>query len=104
MRAEWPAPEAAKAEAPDKQESEAVERPAETPAMNRARDKAENERACKEALMERMRANPNAPITKEELQQDFPKISGRAFDGLFSQASLETGCVAWRKAGRRKAT
>jgi hypothetical protein len=31
MRAEWPAPEAAKAEAPEKQESEAVEPPAETP-------------------------------------------------------------------------
>ena len=56
MRAEWPAPEAAKAEAPDKQESEAVERPAETPAMKRARDRHENERACQEALMERMRA------------------------------------------------
>jgi hypothetical protein len=94
MHAEWPAPEAAKAEAPDKQESEAVERPAETPAMKRARDRHENERACQGALMERMRANPNDPVRKEKLRLEFPKVSGRAFDGLFSQASLETGCVA----------
>jgi hypothetical protein len=45
---------------------------------------------------------PNAfPAVKERV---IGVRSGRAFDGLFSQANLETGCVAWRKAGRRKAT
>ena len=101
MRAEWPAPEAAKAEAPDKQESEAVERPAETPAMKRARDRHENERACQEALMERMRANPNDPVPKGKLRLEFPEVSGRAFHQLFRQAVRETRCFAWSKAGRR---
>jgi hypothetical protein len=102
MRAEWPAPEAAKTEAPDKQESEAVERPAETPAMKRARDRHENERACQEALMERMRANPNAPVTKKKLRLEFPEASGRAFHQLFRQAVRETRCLAWSKGGRRR--
>jgi hypothetical protein len=101
MRAEWPAPEAAKAEAPDKQESESVEPPAETPAMKRAHDQQENDDACLEALEERMRANPNAPVPKRRLRLEFPEVSGRAFHHLFRQAVRETRCFAWSKAGRR---
>src|ERR1700722_5219252 len=101
MHAEWPAPEAAKAEAPEKQESEAVEPPAETPAMRRARDKAKSENGCQEALEERMRANPNDPVPKGKLRLEFPEVSGRAFHQLFRQAVRETRCLAWSKAGRR---
>ena len=101
MRAEWPALEAAKPEAPDKQESESVEPPAETPAMKRAHDQQENDDACLEALKERMRANPNDPVPKRRLQLEFPEVSGRAFHHLFRQAVRETRCFAWSKAGRR---
>jgi hypothetical protein len=101
MRAEWPAPEAAKAEAAEKQESEAVEPPAETPATNRARYKLESENGCREALKERMRANPNDPVPKGKLRLDFPEVSGRAFHHLFRQAVRETRCLAWSRAGRR---
>ena len=101
MRAEWPAPEAAKAEAPQKQESESVEPPAETPAMKRAHDQQENDDACLEALKERMRANPNDPVPKRRLRLEFPEVSGRVFHHLFRQAVRETRCFAWRKAGRR---
>jgi hypothetical protein len=101
MRAEWPAPEAAKAEGPDKQESESVEPPAETPAMKRAHDQQENDDACFEALEERMRANPNDPVPKKKLRLEFPEASGRAFHHLFRQAVRETRCFAWSKAGRR---
>jgi hypothetical protein len=101
MRAEWPALEAAKPEAPDKQESESVEPPAETPAMKRAHDQQENDDACLEALKERMRANPNAPVPKRRLRLEFPEVSGRAFHHLFRQAVRETRCFAWSKAGRR---
>jgi hypothetical protein len=101
MRVEWLAPEAAKAEAPQKQESEAVERPAETPAMTRAGDQRENDLACLESLKERMRANPNAPVPKKKLRLEFPEVSGRAFHQLFRQAVRETRCFAWSKAGRR---
>ena len=102
MHAEWPAPEAAKAEAPEKQESEAVEPPAETPAMRRARDKAKSENGCQEALEERMRANPNDPVPKGKLRLEFPEVSGRAFHQLFRQAVRETRCLAWSRAGRRR--
>jgi hypothetical protein len=101
MRAEWLAPEAAKAEAPGKQESEAVEPPPETLATNRARDKAESKNGCLEALKERMRANPNDPVPKRKLRLEFPEVSGRAFHQQFRQAVRETRCFAWSRAGRR---
>jgi hypothetical protein len=52
--------------------------------------------------MERMSADPDVPVAKKKLRQDFSKISERAFDRLFSQASRETKCVAWSKAGPRR--
>ena len=88
MRDEWPVREAAKDQAPEQQKSEAVEPPAETPAMKEARDRQENERACLNALMERMSADPDVPVAKEKLRQDFSKISERAFDRtLFTSQS-----------------
>jgi hypothetical protein len=96
IREEWP-DETLAAERPEKQESKAT---------TAARIKQERENACLEALKERMRANPNDPVAKEKLRQDFPGFSARAFNQLFSQASRETGCVAWSKGGprRRKTT
>jgi hypothetical protein len=85
--------------APEEQERKA---PAETPATRRTREKQEHEQACLKALMERMRANPKDPVPKGELREDFPLISERAFDRLFSQASRETGCAAWSRAGPRR--
>jgi hypothetical protein len=101
-RSESPAETAAMEMAPEKQESRAGEPPAETPAMKRAREKQQREQACLMVLMERMRADPNVPVPKRELWPNFPGISGRAFDRLFSHASRETGCAAWSKAGRRR--
>jgi hypothetical protein len=99
---ESPAETAAMEKAPEKQGIKAGEPPAETPAMKRAREKQEPERACLKTLIERMRADPNNPIPKAELRKDFPGISERAFDRLFSYASQETGCAAWSKAGPRR--
>ena len=101
-RSESPAQTAAMDRAPEKQESKAGEPPAETPAMRRARETQERERKWLKALMERMRVDPNVPVAKRTLRKDFPGISGRALDRLFPQASRETGCVAWSKAGRRR--
>jgi hypothetical protein len=101
MLEEWPLREAAKENAPEKQKSEAVEPPAETPAMKQARDRQEKERACLKALMERMRADPSVPVAKKKLRPDFSEVSERAFDRLFSQASRETGCADWSKPGPR---
>jgi hypothetical protein len=91
----------AESEAPDKQESEAVEPPAETRGRKRAHDQQENDDACLEALKERMRANPSAPVPKKKLRLEFPEVSGRAFHHLFRQAVRETRCFAWSRAGRR---
>jgi hypothetical protein len=79
-----------------------MEWPAATPATNRARDREEKESGCLKVLKERMRGDANVPVSKEELRQDFPEVSARAFASLFSHASRETGCVAWSKAGRRR--
>jgi hypothetical protein len=78
-----------------------MEWPAATPATNRARDQQENERACLEALKERMRANPNDPVPKKKLRLEFPEVSGRAFHQTFRQAVREAQCFAWSSAGRR---
>jgi hypothetical protein len=101
-RSESPAETAAMEKAPEKQESRTGKPPAESPAMKRAREKQELERACLKTLMERMRADPNNPVPKAELRKDFPGITKRAFGPLFSQASRETGCSAWSKAGPRR--
>lgn len=106
MRAEWPAPEAAKAEVPDKQESEAVERPAETPAMKRARDRHENERACQEALMERMRAIQTTPSRKRSYGWNSPRsrdaLSINSFVKQFAKPDALPG--AGRADAARKGT
>jgi hypothetical protein len=99
---ESPAETAAMEKAPEKQGSRAGEPAAETPATKRAREKQQREQACLTALMERMRADPNDPISKGKLRKEFPWISKRAFGRLFSQASRESGCLAWGKAGRRR--
>jgi hypothetical protein len=78
-----------------------TEWPAATPAT-RARDKQEGESAFLHAVKERMRADPNDPITKKKLRLELPKVSQRAFDRLYSQAVHETGCPAWSKGGRRR--
>jgi hypothetical protein len=101
-RSESPAETAAMEKAPEKQGIKAGEPPAETPAMKLTREKQELERACLKTLMERMRADPNDPVPKRELWPDFPGITKRAFGPLFSQASRETGCSAWSKAGPRR--
>jgi len=101
-RSESPAETAAMEKAPEKQESRTGKPPAESPAMKRAREKQELERACLKTLMERMRADPNVPVPKKKLWLDFPGITKRAFGPLFSQASRETGCPAWSKAGPRR--
>ena len=101
-RSQSPAETAAMEKAPEKQESRAGEPPAESPAMKRARAKQGLERAGLKTLMERMRADPNDPVPKRELWPEFPGISKRAFGPLFSQASRESGCSAWSKAGPRR--
>jgi hypothetical protein len=99
---ESPAETAAMEKVPEKQESRTGKPPAETPAMKRARAKQGLERAGLKTLMERMRADPNDPVPKRELWPEFPGITKRAFGPLFSQASRETGCSAWSKAGPRR--
>jgi hypothetical protein len=79
-----------------------MEWPAATPAQNRARDRVEGESGCLKALTQRMRANPNDPVTKEKLRLEFTEVSGRAFHRLFCQAVRETRCLAWSKGGRRR--
>ena len=79
-----------------------TEWPAATPATKRARDKREGESACLHAVKERMRANPSDPIAKEKFRLEFPGVTKRAFDRLYSQAVRETRCSAWSKAGRRR--
>ena len=101
-RSESPAETAAMEKAPEKKGSRTGKPPAESPAMKRAPEKQQRERACLTALMERMRADPNVPVPKKELWPDFPGISERAFDRLFSHASRETDCAAWSRAGRRR--
>jgi len=66
-----------------------------------AAGKGEKEKDCKTALMERMRASPEDPVTKKKLKPEFPDVSGRAFNRLYSQAVDETGCLAWSERGRR---
>jgi hypothetical protein len=101
-RSESPAETAAMEKVPEKQESRTGKPPAETPAMKRARAKQGLERAGLKTLMERMRADPNDPVPKRELWPEFPGITKRAFGPLFSQASRESGCSAWSKAGPRR--
>jgi hypothetical protein len=101
-RSESPAETAAMEKAPEKQGTKAGEPPAETPAMKRTREKQEQEQASLKALMDCMRADPNDPVPKGKLREDFPGITERAFDRLFSHASRETDCAAWSKAGRRR--
>jgi hypothetical protein len=101
-RSEPPAETAAMEKAPEKQGIKAGEPLPETPAMKLTREKQQREQACLTALMDCMRADPNDPVSKGKLQEEFRWISKRAFGRLFSQASRESGCLAWSKAGRRR--
>ena len=74
----------------------------ETPAIRTARQKLEVENACRAAIIERMRKAPNDPVPKATLKRDFPTISKRMFDGLYAEASRESGCGAWSRGGRRR--
>ena len=76
--------------------------PAQSPAMRRSLERAEAGRHCLVALKVRMSAEADNPVPKATLRQQFPDVSGRAFDRLYSQASGETGCAAWSKGGRRR--
>jgi type II secretory pathway pseudopilin PulG len=76
--------------------------PAETAAAKRAREKLDAERACLEALKQRMREKPNEPTAKKTLYQEFSAVSDRALDRCYARAARETGAVAWSKAGRRR--
>lgn len=61
------------------------------------------ERACKVELIKLMTANPNAPISKNQLKKrrEFEGLSKRAFERVFVAAALEAQTPAWSKAGRR---
>lgn len=61
-----------------------------------------SEKLCLEALKALMMAAPRNPTPKRELIKRFPTVSRRAFDRIFSQASEETECSAWRRGGRRR--
>jgi hypothetical protein len=73
----------------------------ETPAAKTVREKRAAEKACLSRLIERMRETPNHPIPKSKLMPQFPGVSERTFDRLFSEAARESGCVAWSMGGRR---
>jgi hypothetical protein len=66
------------------------------------RQKDESEKLCLEALKTLMMAAPRKPTPKRELIKRSPTVSRRAFDRIFSQASKESGCLAWRRGGRRR--
>jgi hypothetical protein len=76
--------------------------PAQTAATKRAHEKQEGERACLEALKQRMKEKPNEPVGKEILRREFDDISERAFIRCYGRAAQETGAAAWTKAGRRR--
>jgi hypothetical protein len=74
----------------------------ETEAMRTVRERRASERACLAALIERMKEAPGNPVPKGELKPLFPDVSRRTFDRLFSQATRDSGCVAWSMGGRRR--
>jgi hypothetical protein len=76
--------------------------PPEAPAMKSVRERIANENACRAALVLRMKETPNAPIPKWMLKPQFPDVSKKAFDRLFSGAARESGCAAWSKGGPRR--
>jgi hypothetical protein len=76
--------------------------PVEAPSASAGRQKRKRERACLDALKERMVAKPTEPTAKRKLRSEFPDVSERAFNQLFTKAARESGAVAWRAAGRRR--
>jgi hypothetical protein len=76
--------------------------PVEAPSASAGRQKRKRERACLDALKERMKAKPTEPTAKRKLRSEFPDVSERAFNLLFAMAARESGAVAWRAAGRRR--
>ena len=59
------------------------------------------ETACKDRLVEIMRANPTRPTPKAECQREF-NLPRRAFDRAYRKAAGEAGATAWIAAGRRR--
>ena len=78
------------------------------PAMTRAREsaaaKSKAETQCLEALKRRMQADPDHPIPKKKLKPEYPNLSQRAFERLYSQAARDTGASAWSAPGARPRT
>jgi hypothetical protein len=62
---------------------------------------------CRRWLSSKMRAAPDRPRPKSQIQteamQRFPNLSRRAFDRAWRDAISETGAHKWSKAGRRSA-
>jgi hypothetical protein len=75
--------------------------PPETAAATTVREQRAREKDCLDALIERMRETPNDPLPKRELLPQFPGLSERRFEQLYSQAARDSGSVAWSKGGRR---
>jgi hypothetical protein len=73
----------------------------ETAAARTLREQMAREKDCLNALIERMRENPNDPVPKWVLVTQFPGLSERTFGRLYSQAARDGGSGAWVKGGRR---
>jgi hypothetical protein len=57
--------------------------------------------ACREALTKMMREAPKAPRRKRDVRREFPLVSDREFNRIWSEVIDTTGASAWGWPGRR---
>jgi hypothetical protein len=75
--------------------------PALSPGQSKVRRTIANETDAKRKLIALISERPDSPIPKPELKPDFPGISDRAFDRIYSKAVTEARAPAWSAPGRR---